>query len=172
MPSKNNRILMATDLSVFSSEIFRYTIELAVKMQAEIVIVHAVEPLGVLADAMLETYVPRAYLDKVREKGMPVIIDAIRQEVMESVAHECEFHNAPVHIVDDLHVGVGEACEVVLNAARQFHANLVVCGSGSPENAQTTALGSTASKILQLSHLPVVMVPASQTKPQIQSIAS
>ena len=165
-------ILMATDLSVFSSEIFRYTVNMASQMGCKIVAVHSVEPLGVLADAMLDTYMPQDFLDQVREKGMPVIIDAIRKEVLEALAHECEFHQTPVHIISDLFVGVGDACEVILNAAKDYGANLIVCGSGSPEHALQTALGRTASKLLQLSHLPVVMVPSCQATTSKDSIAS
>ena len=171
MDCTNSTLLMASDLSVFSSEIFRYAVHLASQMGCQMVVVHSVEPLGVLADAMLETYMPNDFLGQVREKGMPVILDAIRQEVLESIAHECEFHNVPVHIVKDLHVGVGDACEVILNAAKDYGVDLIVCGSGSPEHPLPTAIGRTASKLLQLSHVPVVMVPASQVADQSKALA-
>jgi|GEM_PF-4627292 len=153
-----DNIVLASDLGVYSSQLLRYCINLAHVEKALITVVHAVEPLGVLADVMLETYVPKDFMQQVRKDGMPNIIEAIKNQVLTSIAEECEFEQISPLLVNDVIVAVGQPQDVVLDVVDSIGADMIVCGSGS----NATPLGRTASKILQLSPVPVIMVPATQ----------
>ena len=166
------KILCASDLSVFSSHMLRYAISIAESENASITLFHAIEPLGVLADAMLETYIPQDFMGQVKTKGMPSIIEAIRQQVIESVAEECESLNIPPVLIDDILVEVGTAEDVILKAIKEHKIDLLLCGSGGQDEKNPTPLGSTASKLLQLSPVPVLMVPYSQQAKEPQKAAN
>ena len=51
-------ILLATDLSVFTSCVLNHASELAKQHNAKLVVAHAIEPLGTLGHALLHAYLP------------------------------------------------------------------------------------------------------------------
>ena len=162
MSKSISKILCASDLSVFSGHMLRYAISLAKAEKASVILFHSVEPLGVLADAMLESYVPQDFMGQVKTKGMPSIVEAIRQQVVQSVAEECESLGITPALIDDVIVEVGQAEDTILDAIKKHRIDLLLCGSGGQHEEHPTPLGSTASKLLQLSPVPVLMIPFSQ----------
>ncbi|MES2663760.1 MAG: universal stress protein [Pseudomonadota bacterium] len=157
------RILLATDLSVFGSFLMQCAHQLAVYEDTEIIVVHAVEPLGVFADALIETYVPPEMMAHVRREGMPAVMEAIRTQVMEALEDELTDAQLMRHKVREVIIERGHAADVILSISKEYKADLIVIGSSSSSD-HGMPLGSVVSKVLQLSSIPVYMVPLDQSR--------
>ena len=81
-------ILYPTDLGLYGTFLLQHVMALSEKYDAKVVAVHAVEPLGVFADAVLETYIPDDMIHDLRQYGLPAVMDAIRQQVIEGFQDE------------------------------------------------------------------------------------
>lgn len=156
-------ILYPTDLGLYGTFLLQHVMMLSEKYDAKVVAVHAVEPLGVFADAVLETYIPEDMIHDLRQFGLPAVMDAIRQQVIEGFQDEFIDLNLNPARVQDVKVIRGEPAEVIMSQAEFEKADLIVMGSQGPEREDLPVLGSTVSKVLQRSKVPVYMVPVNST---------
>lgn len=153
------RILYASDLGLYGPYMMQHVVTLAERYGAQVVVVHAVEPLGVFADAVLETYVEPDLVRDLKDRGLMEVMSTIRGQVME--AFEDEFVEGLVDksCIEDVVVKRGGPADVILKEADQRNVDLIVIGSHSEGDEHATMLGSVASKVLQLSRVPVYMIP-------------
>jgi nucleotide-binding universal stress UspA family protein len=140
--------------------LLQHVVELANRYQAQVVALHAVEPLGVFADAVLETYIPADMIGDLRSFGMPAVMEAIRQQVIEAFEEEFIDLNVNAERVKDVRVVRGSPAEVILEQQKLLNADLIVMGACSADTGHHGALGSTANKVLQRATVPVYLVPA------------
>lgn len=161
-------ILFPTDLGLYSPFLLQHVIQMAEGYDADVHVVHAVEPLGVFADAVLETYVPVDMIGDLRVHGMPAVMDAIRQQVYD--AFEDEFIDTTIGMsrIADIRVIRGTPAEVILEEIEISGCDVVLMGSHGHNSGHNAMLGSVVSKVLQLSRVPVMMVPMAQPRiPQL-----
>lgn len=163
-------ILFPTDLGIYSSYVLQHVSELAERFDAGITVVHAVEPLGVFADAVLETYVPEEMQLELRQHGMDAVMQTIRRQVLEAFKEDFIDSNLDSSRIKDVKVVRGQPSDVILDEANSGRFDLLVMGSHSQRYDWNPTLGSVVSKILQVSEVPVFMVPLSQFKALSSSV--
>lgn len=154
-------ILYATDLGLFGPFILEHVSELARRHQAQVTVVHAIEPVSVFADALLATYVPKESMSALREHGYDAVMATIRARVRQAFQEDFMDFNGSADWIADVQVVGGDPAQVILDQADQIHADLIVMGRHGGRSASQIALGSVASKVLQLSRIPVYLVPTS-----------
>ncbi len=152
-------ILYPTDLGLYSSLLLKHVMELSEQYQAEVVTVHAVEPLGVFADAVLETYMPADIIDDLRHYGLAAVMDAICQQVRNGFEDEFIDLHLNASRIRDIKVLRGQPADVILQTAIDECVDVIVMGSHGHDVDQGGFLGATASKVLQRSSVPVYLVP-------------
>ena len=155
-------ILYPTDLGLYSSYLLQHVATLAESYDARIVAVHAVEPLGVFADAVLETYVPQDMMSELKQTGLQSVMEAIRLQVVDAFEEEFIDYQMDSSRISDVRVVRGNACDVILEEAKRCRADLIVMGSHSQRENYSPTLGSVVSKVLQISSVPVFMVPIAE----------
>lgn len=155
-------ILYPTDLGLYSSYLLQHVATLAENYNAKIVAVHAVEPLGVFADAVLETYVPTDMIGELKQYGLQSVMEAIREQVVEAFEEEFIDYEMDSSRIADVRVMRGSPSDVILEEAKRCRADLIVMGSHSQRESYTPVLGSVVSKVLQISPVPVFMVPIAE----------
>ena len=74
-------ILYATDLGLYGPFLLEHVCELARRHGARVHVVHAIEPIGLFADAILKTYVPDTVKSELQQGGIESVRDAIRLQV-------------------------------------------------------------------------------------------
>ena len=151
-------ILYATDLGLFGPFILEHVCELANRHDARVTVVHAVEPVGLLADALLETYLTEADKARLNAHGYDAVMATIRARVIQAFEEDFIDFKGPRKQVKDVRVLSGEASTVILTEAEKIGADLIVLGTHG-NGSGATALGSVASKVLQLCKMPVYLVP-------------
>ncbi len=156
-------ILYPTDLGIYSNYMLQQVLALAEDNNARVIIMHAVEPMGVFADAVLETYVPREMMGELKAYGLDAVMDAIRQQVLEAFQQELIDSPYDADRIVDMRVLKGSPADMILQESVVVGADLITLGSCGVMR-DLPLLGSTASKVLQLSQIPVYMIPVVYTQ--------
>ncbi|OUS23826.1 hypothetical protein A9Q99_26515 [Gammaproteobacteria bacterium 45_16_T64] len=154
-----NTILYATDLGLYGPYMLEHVGDLAKSHNAQVYMLHVIEPLGVFADAVLETYITDDSKAGLRENGLNEVLVAIRAKVRAVFEQDLKDYDAETRWLKDVHVIGGSPAEVILTDAEAVKADLIVIGSHGGAKEMSTPLGSVASKVLQLSPIPVYMIP-------------
>ena len=154
-------ILYATDLGIYGPYLLEHDSDLAQRHRAKVVVVHAIEPLSPFADAVLEAYVPEDARQCLKTKGIDEVLDTIRRQVLAAFEDDFIDYEGNRDWLEDVRVVAGRAPDVILSESQRLHADLIVIGShGSHNNDNSfTSIGSVASKVLQLSQVPVYLIP-------------
>lgn len=160
-PSMVKRILYATDLGLFGPYILEHVSELANCHGARVVVLHAIEPLGLFADALLEAYVPNESKQQLKQHGVDRVMATIRDQVKHAFQDNCIDFDGSLDWVEDVKVVSGLPADVILEQAELLHADMIVLGSHGGRSSAMTPIGSVASKVLQLAKVPVYLVPTS-----------
>jgi len=164
-------IVFATDLCVFTPVALQHVTSLARACDARIVVVHAVEPLGTLGHTIVRTYLPKKISDTLCGRGVDQLVASIRERVIALLADDfLEYGGADQ--VSEVVVEAGRPAEVILECAASRRADLIVLGSHGPEREEGYALGSVASRVLQLARIPVYTVPMLPRSPAAQRLSA
>lgn len=155
-------ILYATDLGLYAPYVLQHALSLARAFQAELHVVHAVEPLGLFAESVLNTYLDQKTLDELRTKGLTTVMASIEQRVLEGFRDEVGETQQDMQMIRSVRVAQGDPAQVILEEARKLGVDLLVVGSHSHGAAQDIPLGRTAARLLQLAETPVYLVPMLQ----------
>lgn len=155
-------ILYATDLGLYAPYVLQHALALAKAFQSDLYVVHAVEPMGLFAESVLQTYLDEKTLQELRSKGLTTVMASIEQRVLEGFRDEMGEAQQDMQIVRSVRVVQGDPAQVILDEARKLGVDLLVVGSHSHGAAHDIPLGRTAARLLQLSETPVYMVPMLQ----------
>lgn len=141
-----NQILIAVDLSESSELVIKKGIELAIKMEASVI---------------LSSVVPM-YVDYLQSQMsmVPTPWDEIYTAQKEAAIKELKlvqdkFPNIPIEI----YVEVGNAKDVVIEKAKKEKVDYIVVGTHGRTGFSHVVMGSTAEYIVRHSSMPVMVVP-------------
>jgi nucleotide-binding universal stress UspA family protein len=133
-------IVHPTDFSASSAHAFRYACALARDCDAQLVVVHALEPA----------------VPMVGEGGLvPVEVDEMKKSAQEHL-DALDPHDASVHLERVLRDG--PAPSVILDVAAEFGADLVVMGTHGRTGLRRMLMGSVAEMVMRRSPCPVLTV--------------
>ena len=152
-------ILFATDLCVFTPYMLQHVTALAEHCHSKIVVVHAVEPMGSLATAMVNTYLPQESSKNFQQENVNSVLVTIKDRVIDLLADEFVDGERGLRFIRDVIVLPGRPAEVILSQANEVKADIIVMGSHGPDPINGFTLGSVTNKVLQLAKIPVYMVP-------------
>ncbi|MCJ8167799.1 universal stress protein [Atopomonas sediminilitoris] len=155
-------ILYATDLGLYAPYVLQHALQLAQAHNAKLHVVHAVEPMGLFAESVLQTYVDASVLEQLRENGLGVVMNSIEQRVLEAFREDVTEGIEDLSPLHGVRVVQGDPPQVILDEAEQLGVDLVVIGSHSHGHSLHSSLGRTAARLLQLSQVPVYLVPMLQ----------
>lgn len=152
-------ILYATDLGERMRPVFRHAIGLARQYQANIIMLHVVEPLGSTSEAVLSIYLPERKPDDLQHEANKKVLAQMQQRLEKFCQEEAELCSEGSPNVSDVIVTAGHPAEEILHQAQKHHVDLIVMGSFGKHILGRHVLGSTARYITQSSPVPVLIVP-------------
>ncbi len=154
MIPKISRILYATDLSKNSSYAFLYAIDMAKKHNAEIIILHSIEPIPEFA----QTYV--AMSEEFRKKRHEEFVEKIKSN-LQAFCQKAEGYVGAgcANLVSKILVPVGYPPNEILSAVENEKCDLIVMGSHGKGFLAHTFLGSVSSAVLNRTRKPVFIIP-------------
>lgn len=112
-------ILYATDLGLYAPYVLQHALSLARAYNAELYVVHAVEPLGLFAESVLQTYLDEATLKEMRSNGLTNVMGSIEARVMEGFRDELGEARQDAELIRSVRVVQGDPPMVILDEARR-----------------------------------------------------
>jgi nucleotide-binding universal stress UspA family protein len=142
-PLTFGRVLFATDLSESSKQGFRFALDMARLMRSSLVVVHVVAPASLTyGGAELASYVTEHNTEEALKRLGNFIAEAKEQNVkVEKLLLE------------------GVPAEVILKAADETTADLILLSVQRKGLVERALLGTTAERVIREAHLPVVSIP-------------
>ncbi|WP_296185174.1 universal stress protein [Pseudomonas sp. UBA1879] len=157
-------MLYATDLGLYAPYVLQHALSLARTFEAELHVIHVVEPMGLFAESVLQSYLAEDVLRKLHSEGVNNVIESIEHRVLAGFRDELGDDNQDLALIASLQVLQGDPSNVILEQAQRLEVDLLVVGSHSHGAEGDTPIGRTAARVLQLSEVPVYMVPMLQNR--------
>ena len=152
-------ILYATDLGRHMRPVFRQAINLAQHLNAKIIMLHVVEPLGSTGEAVLSAYLPGKQAEQLERDGMKKVLKQMKRRLEDYCSEELEICDKKGAMVKEILVTTGRPADRIPQEAEKHNADMIVMGSWSEGFIGHGLIGSTARHVTQISHLPVLVVP-------------
>ena len=152
-------MLYATDLGLYAPLVMQHALALARTFNADLYVVHAVEPMGLFAESVLQSYLDEQALNEFHSQGLKTVIASIEQRVLDSFREELGEGEQDLKLIRSVRVIQGDPCEVILDQVQKLSVDLLIVGTHSHGVGAETPLGRTATRVLQLAKVPVYLVP-------------
>ncbi|KTC55532.1 universal stress protein UspA [Pseudomonas fluorescens ABAC62] len=157
-------MLYATDLGLYAPYVMQHALALARTFKADLHVIHVVEPIGLFAESVLQSYLDEAALNEWQAQGMSTVMATIERRVLDSFREELGEGEQDLELIRSVRVIQGDPCEVILDQLHKLSVDLVIVGSRSHSTVVATPLGRTATRVVQLSTVPVYLVPSLQDR--------
>ena len=148
MIPKIKKILYATDLSKNSVYAFRYGLTMAEKYDAEIIILHVIEPIPPMAKHYMKIYVDESKWEEKIKYEQDLAIERIKKRLQEFCKQETQDAPQCLAQVSSILVRPGYPVEEILKAADEEDCSMIVLGTHGKGFLKQTFLGSVARSVL------------------------
>jgi nucleotide-binding universal stress UspA family protein len=146
LPALPRSILVPVDFSTASTDALARAVALAQQFAGKITLLHVLEPVRIPAG--LGEPASGAMSGEVKDsKMLAVRLQALARRAI------------PGPVRGELFIGEGDAGQVIVSAARQIAADLIVLATSGHSGLQRLLLGSTAEFVIRRSGCPVLTVP-------------
>jgi nucleotide-binding universal stress UspA family protein len=163
------KILYATDFSHNSSYAFLYAIDMALKRDAKIVILHAIPPIPADVMARLEIIDDQRILERARLKGPKEDTELIKNRVQAFCKKmEAQIGVSCPELISKIVVSFGHPVDEILKTADEEGCDVIVLGNHGKGFLSHTFLGSVSSGVLHRTRKPVFMIPLPSGKDAIE----
>ena len=153
------KILYATDLSKNSFYAYRYAMNMAEKYNAEIVILHVIEPIPPQVKHYVSIYVNEARWEEKIKTEQEMAIEQIKKRLQEFCKRESQDDPRCLLLVSRILVQPGHPVEEILKAAEEEACDVIILGTHGKGFLKQTFLGSVARSVLDRSRKPVFIIP-------------
>lgn len=157
-------ILYATDLGVYAPIVMQHALGLARSFSADLYVVHAVEPMGLFAESVLQSYLDEQALSEFIEQGMTTMLANIELRVLETLRDELAGCEQDLALIRSVTVVQGEPAQVILDQLSRLPVDLLVLGSHGQQGSDLAPLGRTAARLVGQVAVPVYLVPLTQRR--------
>ncbi len=156
---KITTILYVTDLGKHTRPVFRHALRQAQCDNADLLMLHVLEPLSTTSRAVIDVYLKDADLERLQEAGMKEVVTTMKERLKKFCAEEqgnCQLGEFPV---DEILVTIGEPSEEIIRMAKKHNADLIVMGKSTHSLFGSNVMGSTARRVTRHCPIPVLVVP-------------
>jgi len=153
------KILYATDLSKNSVYAYRYAMDMAEKHNAEIIVLHVIEPIPPQVRHYVSIYVDEARWEEKIKTEQEIGIEQIKKRLQEFCKKESQDDPGCLLLVSKILVQPGHPVEEILRTADEEACEAIVLGTHGKGFLKHTFLGSVACSVLDRSRKPVFIIP-------------
>ncbi len=160
MLPKIKKILYATDLSDNSRLAFGYAASLAKQYQAEILVLHVIEPVNPNTSMQISGAMGESEWVNLQMDFETSLVDDLGKKLSQF----CQALQTDIEDVDikteNLLVRKGMSVDVILTTASSEFADLIIMGTHGYGMVKDALMGGTARRIVRRSNIPVLVVPS------------
>lgn len=148
-------ILYTTSLGKHTRPVFRQAVNLAQTLNARIVMLHIIEPIGELGHALIQNYLPEDMVNKMHDEGISQVMDQMKARIDTFCVEELGSLDKKVDLNIEQVIVEGNYTDSILKAATQYSADMIVMGSENTfgHHSQTTR------QVIKGAKVPVLAVP-------------
>ncbi len=155
---KISTILYATDLGGQTRPVFRHALALAQLYNANVIMVHVVEPISETAQAVISTYLSKEVTEEAQKEAMGGILADMKKRLKKFYEEECD-QEKESKLVKEVHVVQGKPSEEILRLVEEADCQMIVMGKSTRKVRGIRIMGSTARRVSRMSRVPVLIVP-------------
>ncbi|PID41386.1 MAG: universal stress protein UspA [Proteobacteria bacterium] len=152
-------ILYASDLGKKTRPVFRTALSMARKYDAQIIMIHVVEPMSQAMRTVVDTYLDHDAAKNVYQDGMREVLATMKRRLARFCEEEMDSHNLGSINVKEVLVVSGKTSEEILKAAEKYKVDLVIVGKSTRVILGNDVAGSTARRVSRYANIPVMIVP-------------
>lgn len=119
-------MLYATDLGLYAPYVMQHALALARTFKADLYVIHVVEPIGLFAESVLQSYLDEAALSEWQSQGLNTVMATIEQRVLDSFREELGEGEQDLKLIRSVRVIQGDPCEVILDQLRKLSVDLLI----------------------------------------------
>jgi nucleotide-binding universal stress UspA family protein len=153
------KILYATDLSKNSVYAFRYATTIAEEYDAEMIILHVIEPIPAMAKHYMKIYVEETKWEEKIKYEQDIAMERIKKRLQAFCKQETQDAPQCLARVTTVLVRPGYPVEEILKVADEEDCSILVLGTHGKGFLKQTFLGSVARSVLDRAQKPVLIVP-------------
>ena len=157
-------ILYATDLGIYAPVVMQHALGMALSFRADLYVVHVVEPMGLFAESVLQSYLDERALNELQQQGISTMLSNIEHRVLDSLREEFAERQQDLALIRSVKVIQGEPSQVILEQSLKLAVDLLILGGHSQLVGGGTRLGRTAARVIELAQIPVYLVPLLQRR--------
>lgn len=148
-------ILYTTSMGKHSRPVFRQAIQLAKTLNAKIVMLHVVEPIGETGKALIQNYLPQDLIKTMHDEGLDKIKASMKERVIKFYEDEMEKNDDLSGLDIEQLVGEGNRSDEIVDTANAINADLIIMGSHNSLGRSS----STTRAVIKYSARPVLVIP-------------
>ena len=152
-------VLYTTDLSKNSAYVFRYAINTAQKHDANIHILHVIEPLPSHMEAEMHMYMEQEKIEKLRKEWREKLHQRIEERLKQFAKMELKDDPETLKRIVGIHVVQGDPATEILDKADELGCDTIIMGTHGKGVIRHTFLGSVSEKVLRRIRKPVYIIP-------------
>lgn len=152
------RILYTTDLGKHTRPVFKTALTMAEQFDAEVVILHVVEPISATAETVISTYLSENIAKDIRKSGMEEVHQRLKKRIKKFCEDEHIINKSNPDSVSEILVITGSPAEEILRVARENDVDMIIMGKSSKKIHGKRVLGSTARRVSRYAERSVLIV--------------
>lgn len=152
-----NKILYTTSLGPHTRSVYRHAIQMAQQNNAELVMLHVINPVGELGKALIRQYLPKDLVKKVHDEGVTKIMTEMEARVQLFFEEELASLDQSIQIKVTPKVVEGHHDEAILEVAKDQQVDLVIMGTENKLGIHSQS--HTTQQVIKRSKVPVLVVP-------------
>lgn len=152
-------ILYATDLGDHTKPVFRAALSIARKYDAEIIMLHVVEPISYAMQAVVDTYLTEFDAKQIYKDNLHAVLGEMKKRLQNFCEEELDSHSLKSSHVKEILVVSGRTSEEILRVSKEHQVDLIVLGKSTRNILGSDVSGSAARRVSRYTNLPVLVVP-------------
>lgn len=152
-------VLYATDMGSHMRQVFRHAVSFAKKYDARMLMVHVMEPLNDMAQAVISSYLSEDTAKKVQKDDMEEVFNKMKERLQKFSEEELGATSSEESQVQEIIVVSGSPSEEIIRVAKEHSADMIVMGKSSRSLFGNVVMGSTTRRVTKYSEVPVVVIP-------------
>lgn len=156
---ETKKILYVTDLGKHTRPVFLSALAQAEKNDAELIVLHVVEPMTEAACAVIQTYLSKEDVESVRQDGMKKVLQYMKKRIDKFLQDECGGKSLQTEPVSEILVVAGKPSEEILRVAEKQNVDMIVIGKSAHKIMGAKVVGSTTRRVNRHAKVPVLVVP-------------
>lgn len=152
-----SKILYTTSLGPYTRSVYRHAIQVALKNDAELIMLHVVSPIGELGRELIKQYLPNDLVERVHNEGIDTVINQMEARVQLFFDEELQSLERSVDLAVTPKVVEGDHDEAILQVAENEGVDMIVMGTENKLGLHSQSY--TTQKVIKRARVPVLVVP-------------